>query len=133
LPYFRPLPFFEELFFAELFFAELFFADDFFDEACFVDFFEAALWPLFLAADFFVEALRPTDFFLLAFFVAIWVLPPVKLERSCFNFVAWRDLRSSRLSLLRDWSVRLDHVWRRRRISPISKPVPAKAMLVIVQ
>src|SRR5215469_7401039 len=50
---------------------ELFFDEDFFDEL----FFE--------------------DLFLLAFLVAIWVLPPVKLEHSCTNFVASQDFRSS--------------------------------------
>jgi hypothetical protein len=90
----------------ELFFEELFFAEDFFEAVRFVDFFDAAFLVLFLLDDFLVEDLRPTDFFLLlAFFVAIWVLPPVKLEHACTNFVASQNLRSSISTLLSDWSV----------------------------
>jgi hypothetical protein len=91
LLYLRP-----ELLFEELLFEELFFADDFFEELRFVeDFFE----PLaFLPDDFLLD-----DFFLLlAFLVAIWILPPVMLERDCLNFVASQDLRSSNLILLCD-------------------------------
>jgi len=62
----------------ELFFEELFFAEDFFDDARFEDFFAAdrlepvlRLLLFLLEEDFFVEDLRPDDFFLLAFLVAI--------------------------------------------------------------
>lgn len=60
LLYFRPPLFFEELFFDEDF-LELRLAEDFFDP----------LRVLFLLDDFLLEDLRPDDFFLLAFFVAI--------------------------------------------------------------
>lgn len=85
LLYLRPELFFE-LFLEEDFFAELRFAEDFFADERRV---------LFLLDDFLLEDLRPDDFFLLlAFFVAIWVLPPVKLEHDCHNFVASQDLRT---------------------------------------
>jgi hypothetical protein len=93
LLYLRPELFFEEDFFVELFFAEVRFAADF-------------LLVLFLLEDFLLEDLRPADFFLLlAFLVVIWVLPPVKLERCCTNFVASQNLRSTISTLLGDWSV----------------------------
>jgi hypothetical protein len=112
LLYLRPELFFDELFLDELFFAEDFFAPDFFEE----DFFEAALLRLLrfllllLLEDFLVEDLRPEDFFLLllAFLVAIGVLPPVKFEHCCTNFVASPALRSSGLSQRRDGSVLLN-------------------------
>jgi hypothetical protein len=120
LLYLRPELFFEEDFFAELFFAELFFDEDFRP-------------VLFLLDDFFEDDLRPEDFFLLAFLVAIWVLPPMKLEHPCTNFVASQDLRSLSLSLLCDWKCTSDQARRRRRTSAISTPAPAKATLVMVQ
>jgi hypothetical protein len=101
----RPLLFLED-FFEEPFLEELFFAEDFFDELRFEEDFFAPLWLLFLLDDFLLD-----DFFLLAFLVAIWVLPPVKLERDCLNFVAWRDLRAS--DLIR--AMRLE-VYRRKSV-----------------
>src|SRR5215475_11176154 len=64
LLYLRPELFFDEAFFAGLFLAEVRFI--------------ASLRVLFLLEDFFAGDLRPVDLFLLAFLVAIWVLPPVK-------------------------------------------------------
>jgi hypothetical protein len=103
LLYLRPELFLEEDFFAELFFAELFLDEDFFAELFFDEDFRPVL---FLLDDFFEDDLRPEDFFLLlAFLVAIWVLPPVKLEHSCTNFVASQNLRSTILIPRSDWSV----------------------------
>jgi hypothetical protein len=88
LLYLRP-----ELFFEEDFFVELFLDGDF-------------RLVVFLLEDFFEDDLRPEDFFLLlAFLVAIWVLPPVKLEHERTNFVASQDLRSSIPILRGDRSV----------------------------
>jgi hypothetical protein len=121
LLYLRAELFLDEDFLVELFFAELFFAADFRPE-------------VFLLADFFEDDLRPEDFFLLlAFLVAIWVLPPVKLEHSRTNFVASQDLRSSDLILLCDWKCTSGQVRRRRRSNVISTPAPAKETLVMVQ
>src|SRR5215472_18801576 len=111
LLYLRPELFFDEDFFEELFFVELFFEGDF-------------RLVLFLLDDFFL---------LLAFFVAIWVLPPVKLEHSCTNFVASQDLRSSIPILRGDMACTLDQLRRRRRSSAISTTAPAKTTLVMVQ
>ena len=99
----------------------------------------SSLQELFFAADFrpvlfLLDAFFEDDFFLLlAFLVAIWVLPPVKLEHSCTNFVASQDLRSTILILRGDWSVLRNQLLRRRRSSAISTPAPAKATLVMVQ
>ena len=77
-------------------FFELFLEEDFFAELRFAeDFFAGERRVLFLLDDFLLADLRPDDFFLLlAFLVATWVLPPVKLERDRFNFVASQDLRT---------------------------------------
>ncbi|HZQ43984.1 MAG TPA: hypothetical protein VFA99_12065 [Acidobacteriaceae bacterium] len=99
LLYLRPELFFEELFFEEDFFEELFLDPRLLDAA-------VLRLLLFLLEDFLVEDLRPEDFFLLLdFLAAIWVLPPVKFEHHCTNFVASQDLDSSYLTLCRDWSV----------------------------
>jgi hypothetical protein len=101
--YLRP-----ELFFDEDFFVAVLREEDFFDPVLCEDFrdvlfFAADLRPvLFLLDDFFVEDFRPDDFLLLAFFVAMLVIPPVKLEHCCTNRVASAVATTSAQTSLRE-------------------------------
>ena len=81
-----------ELLLRELPFDEDFFADVLDDDFFAVDFLAGVFRLLdFVPDDFFAEVFRPDDDLLLAFLVAIWVLPPVELEHRCTICVASPD------------------------------------------